>query len=170
MSELANLESRLAVLEAESAIRKVITRYFALCETLAPDCDLSELGDLFAPDAVWRGKGAKYTKAFGEQRGRDAIVAMMGAHCDPPHFAMNAHFLSNEAINVSGHSAHGHWMLLQTSTYRDGSSDLRSARISVNFGQSDGRWRIAVFETENIFARPIDHWDSSMLVSVPQQT
>ena len=170
MSEQPNLESRLAALEAESAIRQVITRYFALCEMLAPDCDLSELGDLFAPDAIWRGKGAKYSTAFGEQNGRDAIVAMIGAHCDPPHFAMNAHFLSSEAISVSGQSAHGQWMLLQTSTYRDGSSDLRSARISARFVQSNEIWRIALFETENIFARPIDHWDSSMLVSVPQQT
>lgn len=169
MSDQTSFESRIAALEAESAIRKVIARYFALCETLGPDCDLAGLGNLFAPEAVWRGKGARYNTAFGEQIGRDAIVAMIGAHCDPPHFAINAHFLSNEAIQVEDQTARGTWMLLQTSTYRDGSSDLRTARIMAEFGRSAGSWRMVLFETENIFARPVSHWDSSMLVPVPQQ-
>jgi hypothetical protein len=33
---------------------------------------------------------------------------------------------------------------------------------------SDGNWRIARFETENIFSRPVDRWDDPAPVPVPE--
>jgi hypothetical protein len=93
----------------------------ALCDTLGPDTPMEELGALFTRDAVWAGKGARYGAAFGGHRGRDAIVAMLGSYRGPPpHFAMNAHYLSETITLIDDVSARGGWMMLQCSTYATG--------------------------------------------------
>lgn len=164
----AAILDRLEKLEGENAIRCLMARYMELCDQLDEHTPMDELGALFAVDAVWVGKGAKYGAAFGSHTGREAIVAMLGRYRGPvPHFAMNAHFLCSEAIAVSGQTATGTWMMLQTSTYADGRSDLRSARLSVGFVVEDGRWRITRFETANLFSRPVDRWDDPAPVPVP---
>ena len=171
MVALSDLAVRLARLEAEGEVRRVMMRYLELCDRLDSATPMDELGDLFALGAVWAGKGQRYGKAFGGHQGRAAIVAMLGAYRGPPpHFAMNAHFLSSETIAVAAdcRSARGSWMMLQTSTYADGRADLRSARLDVAFIVEEDLWRIARFETENLFSRPVDRWDDPAPVPVPQ--
>ncbi len=161
---------RVARLEAEREIRAVMMRYMELCDRLDASTPMDELGALFAIDARWVGKGARYGKAFGGHEGRAAIVAMLDAYRGPaPHFALNAHFLGSETIAVDGDRATGNWMMLQTSTYADGRSDLRSARLDVQFAVEEGRWRISRFETENLFSRPVDRWDDPAEVPVPDK-
>lgn len=158
---------RLARLEAADAVRRVAMRYFRLCDTLGPQTPFDELGALFTRDAVWEGRG-RYRKAFGRHAGRDPIVAMLAAYSDPPHFALNAHYLTSENILVTGQeAASGSWMLLQVSTYRDGRSDLRSAALVLDFVVEEGAWRIARFVTENIFSRDVGSWNDEAPISVP---
>lgn len=170
LTTIEALEQRLYRLEAVEAIRGVITRYMALCDHLDANTKLDELGALFTEDAVWCGTGARYGAAFGSRHGRTEIVNMLAAYCcSPPHFALNAHFLTSETIDVEGEAAQGTWMMLQTSTYADGRSDLRSARLHVGFARHDARWRIARFSTENIFARSISAWDDGVAVPTPHR-
>jgi ketosteroid isomerase-like protein len=165
--DLADLRAELAGFRAERAVRAVVMRYFRLCDTLGPDTSLEELGLCFTKDALWEGRG-RYKKAFGRHEGRDAIVAMLGSYAVPvAHFAMNAHFLSTETIAVDGDAAVGQWSMLQTSTYRDGRSDLRSAALTIHCTVEDGAWRIAHFITENLFSRDVDHWSDTAPISVP---
>lgn len=171
MSTLEQLAARLARLDAEREVRRVMMRYMDYCDSLNADTPMDELGALFARDAVWTGKGQRYGAAFGGHQGRAAIVAMLDRYRGPvSHFAMNAHFLSSETIDVAedSQSAKGRWMMLQTSTYATGTSDLRSARLAVDFIVEDGRWRMARFETENLFSRPVDRWDDPAPVPVPE--
>lgn len=164
----AEILARLDMLEAEGAVRRVMADYMRLCDSLGADTPMDELGALFTVDAVWEGKGARYGATFGRHEGRAAIVAMLDAYRGPqPHFAMNAHFLASETIVVEGERARGNWMMLQTSTYASGASDLRAARLEVAFAREDGRWRIAHFQTGALFSRPVDHWDSTVPVPVP---
>lgn len=170
MSEVLpdTLLKRLEALEAESAIRRVMARYFQLCDHLSPVTPLDELGDLFTTDAKWEGKG-RYAKAFGGYQGREAIVEMIGGYCAPePHFKMTGHFFSAEHIVADGNTATGKWMMLQCSTYKDDTSDLRSAALEVDFAQADGMWRISHFRSTNIFARQIARWTDSEAIFVPQ--
>jgi hypothetical protein len=159
-NDWAALHRRLEILEAESAIRKLMAQYMGFCDRLDESTPMGELADLFACEAVWTGKGSRYHAAFGEHRGRAAIVHMLSKYRGPPpHFAMNAHFLTSETIDAACAPAVGRWMMLQFSTYANGTSDLRCARLTVRFTIEDGRWRISRFETENIFMRPIDRWN-----------
>ena len=166
--DVAALSARLDALEAHAAIRAVMADYMRLCDRLDATTPMDELGALFTSDAVWEGTGARYGKAFGGHQGREAIVAMLDAYRRPPHFTMNAHFLTSEKIAVNGGAAQGQWMMLQTATYSSGTSDLRSARLTVSFQRQISRWQISRFQTENIFLRPIDHWDGAAALPVPQ--
>lgn len=165
--EIAALRSELERLRAEHDVRAVVMRYFRLCDTLGADTPMDELGGCFTRDALWEGRG-RYRQAFGKHEGREPIVAMLASYAGPqPHFAMNAHFLSTEAIEVEGSEAVGRWTMLQTSTYHDGRSDLRSAALTIRCRIEEGHWRIAHFVTENLFSRDVDHWSDATPISVP---
>lgn len=164
----ADLLRRLDRLESESAIRAVMADYMRLCDRLDATTPMRELGELFAPDAVWTGLGARYGASFGVHRGREAILAMLDAYRGPvPHFTLNTHFLTSENIAVEGEGATGGWVMLQISTYSGGASDLRGARLSVDFARQSGVWRIQRFATENLFSRAVDRWDDPAPVPVP---
>ena len=166
MSDEAFLR-RFQALESEAEIRRVVARYFAICDDLGPDTPLEELGELFTADALWEGKG-RYSKAFGRFEGRAAIVEMIQSYCVPtPHFAMTAHFFSSEFLIASGDTGSGQWMMLQTSDYSDGTADLRSARLTMTFAREGERWRIAHFLTENIFSRQVEPWNDEQKIAVP---
>lgn len=169
MTAAAALLERIERLEGAQEVRRVATRYFALCDTLGPNTPMDELAQLFTQDAIWAGIGPRYAAGYGEMRGREAIMSLIKRHREPvPHFAMNAHFLTSEYISVASDTAEGRWLMLQTSTYADGRADLRSARIDIGFLRTGEVWQIARFQTENIFSRPISHWDSPAATPLPE--
>lgn len=162
------LELRLRQLESEHAVRTCMNRYMELCDALDARTPLDELAGLFTADAVWEGKGAKYVKSFGGYRGREAIRAMFATYMvEPAHFALNVHFLCSELIRVEGDEATGSWVMLQTSTFASGASHLNAARLTVRFREEEGTWRMAHFQTENLFSRPVEAWNSDAHLPVP---
>jgi ketosteroid isomerase-like protein len=165
---MAELRARIDNLESQAAIRTVMAEYLHLCDRLDASTPMDELANLFTPDAVWVGVGARYGAAFGGHHGRPAIIAMFDAYRSPRHFSFNAHFLTSETITAAGDIAQGRWMMLQTSTYSSGSSDLRGAKLTVDFVRAHAKWQISRFETENLFSRAIDRWDDPSPVPVPK--
>lgn len=166
---LQNLLQRLTQVEAHYAIRNCINRYMQLCDALNQDTDLSLLMALFDAESIWEGVGERYAKSFGRYDSWQAIFEMFQRYTTAQsHFMMNAHFVSSEQINVEGTHANGRWLILQTSTFRDGNSHLNAAKLMVKFKQQqDGTWKIKHFQTENIFSRPIDFWLSETELPVP---
>ncbi|AWL29170.1 nuclear transport factor 2 family protein [Acinetobacter defluvii] len=169
--DLTAILERLAKLEAETAIRNCINRYMEICDALNAHTDLNELMNLFADDAVWEGVGEKYAASFGRYEGRLAIGKMFQSYMQQDsHFILNAHFVSSEQIYVKQQQADTSWLMLQSSTFRDGRSHLNAAKLTVRFQQqTDGTWKIQHFQTENIFSRPISHWNSTAELPVPNQ-
>lgn len=168
MSDVQQLEQRLRVFESQQAIRACMNRYMVLCDALDANTPLEELAGLFTREAIWEGKGAKYAKSFGGYRGRDAIRAMFATYMQPPaHFALNVHFLTSELIEIDGDTAIGSWVMLQTSTFSSQASHLNAARLTVRFAVEDGQWRMAHFQTENLFGRPVSAWNSDAPLPVP---
>lgn len=165
---LAEMAKRLQQLEAEHAVRACMNRYMVLCDALDAHSPLDELAGLFTRDAVWEGKGARYAKSFGGYQGREAIAQMFATYTvEPAHFALNVHFLTSELIAVNGSEALGSWVMLQTSTFASGASHLNAARLTVRFAQEQGQWRMAHFQTENLFGRPVNSWNSDAPLPVP---
>ncbi|MBM7062795.1 nuclear transport factor 2 family protein [Pseudomonas sp. UL073] len=153
---LTDLLQRLVTLEGESAVRRVVARYMDLCDVPHAPVAVAELAALFTEDAIWEGIGAQYVEKFGRQQGRDAVAAFVAAYLPPsPHFAVNLHFLTSEAIQVDGDSARGQWIMQQISTYEDGRSELISARLNLDFRCVDGQWLIAHFRTQRLFNSPL---------------
>lgn len=169
-ARIAELSKRLKRFEAEHAVRGCMNRYMVLCDALDASSPLDELAGLFTTDAVWEGKGAKYANSFGGYRGRDAIRAMFATYMrTPSHFALNVHFLTSELIEVTDDGALGSWVMLQTSTFASGASHLNAARLTVRFAEEEGSWRMAHFQTENLFSRPVDAWNSEADLPVPEK-
>ncbi|MCO5978709.1 nuclear transport factor 2 family protein [Ideonella oryzae] len=178
---LVELEDRLERFEDAAAIRACVHRYMALCDRLDATTPMDALLDCFTEDAIWAGKGARYGESFGGHRGRAAIGAMLGAYRGslpgedgpqrPPHFAFNAHFLCSELITPTGaDTARAEWTMLQTSTFADGRAHLNAAQLTLQMRRdTDGHWRIAHFETENLLSRPVDHWHSDTALPVPRR-
>ncbi|WP_376870685.1 nuclear transport factor 2 family protein [Albirhodobacter sp. R86504] len=174
MNDLADILARLTRLEAESACRKCLSDYMDICDRLDADTDLDALKALFTTDAVWGGAGDRYAQDFGQHHGNAAIIAWLGQFCTtPPHFAMNAHFLSSEAITHTsggppGGGVSGRWLMLQTPTFQDGQSFVMAARLEVDFEFENGAWRIHRFSTRNLYARPISDWNQPTQIPAPR--
>lgn len=163
---------RLESLENINAVRKCLTRYMTICDQLDSQSPLQELANLFTKNAIWEGVGEKYQKSLGRYIGRSAIHTMFQNYVlGEPHFAMNAHFLTSENINIdeTGVEANGTWLMLQTSTFHDGKAHLNSARLTIQFSKHEDQWLMSHFQTENIFSRPISHWHSEDDLPVPNQ-
>ncbi len=171
MSELTEILTRLDRLEAESACRKCLSDYMDICDRLDGTTDLGALGALFTTDAVWGGAGDRYARDFGAHDGRKAITDWLGNFCTtPPHFAMNAHFLSSEAITHGTDGiVTGRWLMLQTPTFNDGSSFLMAARLEIDFACEDGAWRMHRFSTRNLYARPVGDLNAPAQIPSPGQ-
>ncbi|MFM0225367.1 nuclear transport factor 2 family protein [Paraburkholderia dipogonis] len=154
---LAILTERLAALEAESAVRRTMARYMALCDVPSGALEDETLAALFAADAIWEGIGPQYANKFGRLTGHTEILAMLTRYLPPsPHFSVNVHFLTSESIDVQGARAKGRWIMLQTSGYVDTKAELISARLEVDFAPAGtGRdWLITHFRTERLFDAP----------------
>lgn len=168
---VSSLSKKVWCLEQEKAVRQCMLRYMELCDVLTVGFDVSILMDLFHDDAVWEGVGKRYAKTFGAYRGKEMIANMFKKYTLPPaHFALNAHFLTNEHIEIEGEQAKGQWLLLQTATFHDGKSQLSSARLTVTFSYHNEQWKIQHFQTESLFNRPVDTpWDVPKALPTPNK-
>ena len=146
------LLQRLATLEGESAVRRLMARYMDLCDVPRAATEVSELARLFTVDAIWEGVGSVTAQTFGQHRGRNAVAAFVAGYLPPSaHFRLNLHYLTSESIVVDGGGAQGQWIMQQISTYADGRSELFGTRLNIDFRCVDGLWLIAHFRTQRLF-------------------
>ncbi|MBK5540242.1 nuclear transport factor 2 family protein [Pseudomonas sp. TH05] len=158
LADITVLAERVRVLEAESAVRRVLHRYMALCDVPGEEDRLPALRQLFCSDAYWQGVGSRYARKFGRLEGREAIVAMLAGYLPPnPHFRFNAHFLAGEQIAVDGLEVTGRWLLQQLSRYDSGQGEAIVAALNLRFRLEEGAWRIASFTTERLDVCPFAH-------------
>lgn len=166
---LSKMQSQLHELISQKEISACIHEYMRLCDNLSEGFNLDPLLSLFTTDAIWEGKGERYENAFGRIEGIKNIRLMFDKYTrKPAHFNLNVHFLTNEVIDLEDvKNAHGQWLLLQTSTFNNGNSQLSCAVLDVYF-RFDERWKIKHFMTKSRFNRPVKmSWDSPEKLSVP---
>jgi hypothetical protein len=161
------LEARLAVLEAEAEIRRLMARYMWLCDTPCPepggadDARRIELVvELFTDDAIWEGVGEYYDGQFGRSVGRSEVLqhfqGFWNAEQDPV-LLLNAHYLTSEQIYVESgaQTAEGQWIHMQPWLFADGTALLRSSRLHNGFRREGDVWKISRYRTENVFVAPL---------------
>ena len=161
MTNVENLISRIEVLEAEAAIRRIQARYMMLCDTPCPvfpavsDAERIELVlELYSEDAVWEGVGEYYDNQFGRAEGKDELRAHFNRFWSAdqdPKLILNAHYLTSEQIFVDGDTAEGTWIHMQPWLYADGTALLRSSRLFNAFRKEGDSWLITRTRTENVF-------------------
>ncbi|MFJ3776313.1 nuclear transport factor 2 family protein [Streptomyces sp. NPDC090075] len=162
---VADLVRRVEILEAEAEIRRTQARYMFLCDTPCPepgvlddDRRIDLIMELYTADAVWEGVGEYYDGQFGRAEGTGAIRAhfqRFWSEKRDPELLLNAHYLTSEQIHVDGEEATGQWIHLQPWLFSDGTSLLRSSRLSNAFRRSGGTWKISRTRTENVFVAPL---------------
>ena len=161
MTNVENLISRIEVLEAEAAIRRIQARYMMLCDTPCPvfpavsDAERIELVlELYTKDAGWEGVGEYYDNQFGRAEGKDELRAHFNRFWSAdqdPKLILNAHYLTSEQIFVDGDTAEGTWIHMQPWLYADGTALLRSSRLFNAFRKEGDSWLITRTRTENVF-------------------
>lgn len=165
---IAALENRVAILEAESDLRRLQARYMFLCDTPNPEFGCADdaeridrIMELFAPEAVWEGVGEFYDGQFGKADGWDAIKAhfqRFWGEKSNPALILNCHYLTAEQIRVADDTmtAEGNWVHMQPWLFSDGKAMLRSSRLFNKFRKcEDGIWRFTQNRTENVFIAPL---------------
>lgn len=177
MTNVENLISRIEVLEAEAAIRRIQARYMMLCDTPCPvfpavsDAERIELVlELYTKDAVWEGVGEYYDNQFGRAEGKDELRAHFNRFWSAdqdPKLILNAHYLTSEQIFVDGDTAEGTWIHMQPWLYADGTALLRSSRLFNAFRKEGDSWLITRTRTENVF---ISSLPNNFAESYPTET
>jgi hypothetical protein len=128
---MSNLEERIARLEDIEAIKKLKTRYCAICDD---NHNPEEITKLFAADGIIEGE------AIGKHQGRAAIRELFQRSQEL--FSFSQHNITNPIIEVDGNHATGTWYLLGPFTVRKGNEPRWIAvRYEEDYVKIDGEWK-----------------------------
>ena len=136
MALLAELERRLAKLEATEAIRNLKMRYAAACDD---QYNPHVLAEMFTEDAVWDGQ------TLGMHRGRDEIRKFFETASGKIFWAF--HLMLNPVISIDedGSTATGTWFLFEPCTMPAGNQEkdsvLMMAKYNDRYRKVDGEWK-----------------------------
>lgn len=143
--------ARLDRLESQDAIRTVKANYMQW----ADDKRRLGMGGLFWDDAIWEEVDATGEAIAGARwEGRDAIAEMF--NLSPDRLWFTVHYLTNEAIQVSGDRAVGRWKLLEPCTIRDETAVWQGGHYVDDFTRRDGIWKISHLRLTLDFQTPYD--------------
>lgn len=146
-------------LDAEVAVRKVMTAYMAACD--AHDADA--VAELFHEDAVW----ASLVPGAGPPlHGREAVRAEYAVACARLTFCV--HYLTNERIRVDGDRAEAGWSYFEPATNRGTLAVWTAGRYRHVLTRRDGVWNFAEFRIHGVLAAPYDvGWVPNPKVPLP---
>ncbi|MBX6388605.1 MAG: nuclear transport factor 2 family protein [Frankia sp.] len=152
-----DLAARIAVLEAQDAVRKLKAAYMQGLD----DRRRAEVADLFWEDAIWESlpdrvpEGATDVPRPGRQIvGREAIGQSFVEAAQ--NMSFTAHFLTNEDITVDGDRAVGRWKLLQCCTWGRETAFWQAGVYVDDFERRDGVWKFSHLRLALDFRTPVD--------------
>jgi len=141
------IEARLAAVEAELAIRKLIARYMFAVD----DRDLEALRALFTEDA-------RLSSADGvlDARGREAILALYQQRFDALGFSN--HFAHDVVIELEGEDRATGVVSAHAELWRNEVQQLAALRYQDRYARQDGRWRLAERRMLYVYYAPFDRY------------
>jgi hypothetical protein len=160
---LAAVLSRLATLEAESAVRKVMAAYMAGCDL--PDGKGEAVAACFTDDGIWEAKGLS-EKELGLTQGHDNLVRKFDRNVG--RLTFTAHYLTNERVWVDGATARGEWMFIEPAIYRGEQAMWLGGRYENDFVCVDGVWKMSHLRCWSLYASPYeDGWLKTRWIPLP---
>lgn len=144
---MPTLEQRLAALEAEQAIRRLLVEFVAGCDA---GYDADRIASLFCMDAVME------LGPLGRYDGRDAIHGFFQRIAS--RIPSTGHFQMNVAVRVDedGRGASGRWYGLETPTVDDQALWGAFTYTDRYRRDEDDRWRIERLHQRFEFLTPYD--------------
>ncbi|MSP67832.1 MAG: nuclear transport factor 2 family protein [Alphaproteobacteria bacterium] len=143
----ADLEARIARLEAIEAIKQLKARYCELCDQgYQPD----GLAALFTEDAVWDGGPRR-----GKLIGRAAIRQFFAGVSKEIPFAR--HLVMNPIIEAEGDRATGRWQMFMPFTLRQGGKDTARWQVGSyveEYARVGGQWLFKHLAVEITYLDP----------------
>lgn len=132
-------------LDAEAAVRRVMTAYMAACD--AHDADA--VADLFHDDATW----LSLNPGAGDVlNGPEEVRAEYAIACARLTFCV--HFLTNEQIDVDGDHARARWSYFEPATNRGDLAVWTAGRYDHDLERRDGVWKFSTFRIMSALAAP----------------
>jgi ketosteroid isomerase-like protein len=155
-SHSTEIAAQLDVISSRDAVRHVKAAYMQGLD----DRRRGAVAELFWEDAVWEGlpdrapEGEHPIGSGSRIVGRAAIAQSFVDAAAAMSFT--AHFLMNEAIEVTGNHATGRWKLLQACTAREGRAFWQAGVYTDDFERRDGIWKISHLRLAMDFRTPFD--------------
>jgi hypothetical protein len=131
MATSDDVERRLDALESEGAIRRLMATYL---ETRDFGGDAASIPGLFTPDGIWEHVG-RLAPVLGAHHGREAIARRFSGP-----LPLSRHFLTNEAITVTGDTAVGTWSYVMASVVEE-QVVWTVGRYRNDFVRVEGAWK-----------------------------
>ena len=144
---LSALAARLDALESQALIRALKAAYMEGCDFRIG----TRMGELFSLDGIWESVG-RFATPEGTIIGRDAVAKAFAS--DDWGHSFCAHYLTNEAITVSGDTAVGTWMFFEPATNETQGQVWMAGRYRDDFVRLEGRWFIQHLRCDLIFVAP----------------
>lgn len=157
----AELEDRIARLEAKDAIRALKARYAAACDS---GFDLGLLGELFTEDAIFD------AGAFGRFSGRRAILDYYATM--PATITWGLHYVAGPRISVGddGQTATGAWYFLQPATMNDRAVWVMGTYHD-EYRRDGGEWRFSRVELSVEAVTPFESgWVRERFLAPPDES
>jgi ketosteroid isomerase-like protein len=146
------LESRLATVEDERAIERLMYEYIHACDELK---DPARIASFFTDDAIWEGQ--ENFAEFGSTHTSVGVYEMFRGN--PVMLPFTAHYLSNDhvEIHVDGDRAQGRWHVLEAATLLDRKTAVwMGAWYENDFVRTEAGWRISHLRYRDRFVSPFD--------------
>jgi uncharacterized protein (TIGR02246 family) len=145
----ADLEARVAALEAERAIRRLVGSYARACDPIDPD----RIASLFTEDGTWSSRTTDGSVEFGAASGREAIRATF-AGLGEAIASPTAHYNLQEEIDVApdGRSAAATWYTIvltrgRTDERPEGDPTLLLGTYEHEYRRGEDGWRFTRVDT-----------------------
>ncbi len=153
MSDLTDIQARLARLEARAEISELVTRYAIACD----EHDLDALAPLFTPDA-------EFDTPNGLMRatGRDAIIAMFDGVLSvrgPGYHWTHDHIIRFDRGRDTAASG---LILSHAETIPNGVQSLAAMSYRDEYRHQDGAWRFARRELRFLYYVPVAEYDGAL--------
>ena len=153
MSDLSELETRIARLEARAEIGELVTRYAIACD----EHDIPALGALFTADAVFDSPNG-----LMHARGRDAVIEMFCQVLSirgPGYHWTHDHIIRFD--RGSERAASG-LLLSHAETTPDGRHSLAAMKYDDEYRHEDGAWRFARRVIRFLYYVPAAEYDGAL--------